>query len=133
MTSESVLKPKRGPLFWIGWIITILPVLALAMSAFMKVKKPHPEEMLKGMEHLGWSLSLMPGFAVVEAVCTLLYLIPQTAVLGAILLTGYLGGAIATHVRVGDDFSPPVIMGILIWVGLFCRDSRVRALIPWRR
>ena len=58
--------------------------------------------------------------------------IPQTAVLGAILVTGYLGGAIATHVRIEEQFIPPLVMGVLVWVGLFLRDARVRALIPWR-
>jgi hypothetical protein len=64
--------------------------------------------------------------------CTLLYAIPQTSVLGAILLTGYLGGATATHVRVGDNFAGPIIFGVLVWLGLFLRDSRLRALIPWK-
>jgi hypothetical protein len=63
------------------------------------------------------------------------YLIPQTAVLGAILLTGYLGGAIATHVRVGDPFSNyfmPILLAVLLWGGLYLRDKRLRALVPWR-
>jgi hypothetical protein len=66
-------------------------------------------------------------------VCTILYLIPQTSVLGAILLTGYLGGAVATHVRIGDQFVPPVLLGALLWLGLYLRDVRLRALIPLRK
>jgi xanthine/uracil permease len=61
------------------------------------------------------------------------YVIPQTSVLGAILLTGYLGGAVATHVRIDDNFVPPIVMGVLVWLGLFLRDPRLRALIPLRR
>jgi hypothetical protein len=70
---------------------------------------------------------------VVELCCVLLYLIPQTAVLGAILLTGYLGGATATHVRVDEAYFMPVVVGILVWLGLYLRDPRLRALVPWRR
>jgi hypothetical protein len=73
------------------------------------------------------------GLGILELVCTVLYAIPRTAVLGAILLTGYLGGAIATHVRIGDDFTPPVIMALLLWGGLYLRDARLRALLPLRR
>jgi hypothetical protein len=62
-----------------------------------------------------------------------LYVVPQTAVLGAVLLTGYLGGAVATHVRVGESFAIPLVLGILVWAGLFLRDARVRALLPLRK
>jgi len=71
---------------------------------------------------------------IVEASCAILYLIPRTAVLGAILVTGYLGGAVATHARVGDPaFITPALLGVIAWLGLFLRDRRVRALIPLRR
>ena len=63
----------------------------------------------------------------------MIYTIPQTSVLGAILLTGYLGGATATHVRVGQPFWFPIMMGVLVWAGLFLREERLRALIPLRR
>ena len=65
--------------------------------------------------------------------CAILYAIPQTSVLGAILATAYLGGAVATHVRVGQEFAVPVILGVLFWAGLFLRDSRLRAQLPFRR
>jgi hypothetical protein len=71
---------------------------------------------------------------IVELVCTILYLIPQTSVLGAILLTGYLGGATATHVRVSEAaFVGPVLFGVLLWLGLYVREPRLRALTPWRK
>jgi hypothetical protein len=64
--------------------------------------------------------------------CTIIYVIPRTAVLGAILLTGYLGGATATHVRLGEPFFVPIVLGVLVWGGLYLRDDRVRSLVPWR-
>jgi hypothetical protein len=78
-------------------------------------------------------MSLALGLGITEVACTIIYLIPRTAVLGAILLTGYFGGATATHVRVGDpSFVGPVVLGVLVWLGLFLRDDRLRALIPLR-
>jgi uncharacterized membrane protein YphA (DoxX/SURF4 family) len=113
-----------------GWIIGILPVLMLLMSAVMKFI---PNKQLQdGFTHLGWPLNLAFGLGIVELTCTILYLVPRTAVLGAILLTGYLGGAIASIVRVGDAFIPALVMGILLWGGLFLRDPRLRDLIPIR-
>jgi xanthine/uracil permease len=118
-------------MFWAGWVVSILPAIALVPSAVFKFIQP--ADMAKELARLGWQGAQMPTIGVVELVCTALYLIPQTAVLGAILLTGYLGGAIATHVRISDNFVPPVIIGVLVWLGLFLRDPRVRALIPIRR
>jgi len=114
----------------VGWIMGILPVLMLLMSAVMKFI---PNKQLQhGFTHLDWPISLAIALGIVELTCTILYLIPQTAVLGAILLTGYLGGAIASTVRVGDGFIPTLVMGIFLWGGLFLRDRRVRELIPLR-
>jgi uncharacterized membrane protein YphA (DoxX/SURF4 family) len=112
----------------IGWIMSILPALMLLMSAVMKFI-PN-KQMQEGFTHLGWPMGVAVTLGIVELTCTILYLIPRTTVLGAILLTGYLGGAIATTARVGDGFIPTVIMGIFLWGGLFLRDRRVRALIP---
>src|SRR5262245_5847004 len=116
---------------WTGWIVTALPALNLVMSAIFKFVQP--DFMMKELARLGWTQDVMVPLGIVELACTIIYLIPQTSVLGAILLTGYLGGATATHVRVYDNFIPPVIVGVLIWLGLFFRDPRVRALIPLRR
>jgi hypothetical protein len=114
----------------VGWTMSILPVLMLLMSAVMKFI-PN-KQMQDGFTHLGWPLNLAVPLGIVELTCTVLYLIPRTAVLGAILLTGYLGGAIATTLRVGDGFIPTVIMGVFLWGGLFLRDPRIRNLIPIR-
>jgi hypothetical protein len=101
------------------------------MSAVMKFILP--AEAAEGFEHLGWPVKLALALGIVELSSTILYLIPQTAVLGAILLTGYLGGAVATHVRIPENFVSPVIIGVLVWLGLWLRDARLRGLIPLRK
>jgi hypothetical protein len=108
-----------------------VPVLMMLMSATFKFLGT--AEVVKGFEHLGWSMTIVTVLGVIQVTCTVLYAIPRTAVLGAILLTGYLGGAIATCVRVGDAWIPQFVFGVLIWGGLYLRDPRVRALIPLSR
>lgn len=130
MQSDSQLAPVPKWMVWIGWIISILPALVLVMSGVMKFVKPEP--VVEGFAHLGWDVSLALGLGILEIACTVIYLIPRTAVLGAILLTGYLGGAVATHVRIGDQFFGPIILGVLVWGGLYLRDARLRALLPLR-
>jgi hypothetical protein len=78
----------------------------------------------------GFSASSATPIGITEISCVLLYLVPPTRVLGAILLTGYLGGAVVTHVRVGEPFIAPLVLGIVVWAGLFARDRRVASLIP---
>lgn len=124
--STSVSKT----MLWAGNVVSALPVLMLVMSGVMKILQP--PDVVKGFASLGWPVNLAIVLAVVELGCTILFVIPQTAVLGAILLTGYLGGATATHVRIGEPFYVPIILGVLIWLGLFLRDGRLRALIPIR-
>ena len=119
---------------WIGRILSALPVLFLLMDGIMKLVKPEP--VVKATIELGYPESVITALGVILLVCVILYLLPRTAVLGAILLTGYFGGAIATQMRVGNPlFSHvlfPVYLAALIWGGLFLRDSRLRALIPLR-
>jgi DoxX-like protein len=122
--------PSKGAL-WTGRVISALPVLMLVFSAVMKFLKP--KEVMEGFVHLGYPERLALGLGILELACTLLYVIPQTAVLGAILLTAYLGGATASHVRIGEPFYTPIILCVLVWLGLFLRDPRLRALIPLRR
>ena len=116
---------------WTGRVVSALPVLMLLMSAAFKFIKP--PGMAEGLAKMGWTEDQMLSLGILEIACTLLYVIPQTSVLGAILLTGYLGGATATHVRVGDSWIAPVIVGVLVWLGLFLRDHRLRALLPLRK
>src|SRR5437867_4405237 len=124
--NQPATAPNPTWMTWLGWIISLLPALALLASGGMKVaiimKKFEPP---KGGPDIGWSESAMLGLAIIEIGCTLIYLCPRLAVLGAILLTGYLGGAVATHVRIGDPpFYIPLILGALFWLGLVLRDER---------
>jgi hypothetical protein len=131
MMSEKQ-RPTSKVMTVIGWLLSVLPSLMLFFSASMKASGS--EEVAKGFEHLGYPEHLALTLALIEAGYTLLYLIPRTAVLGAILLTGYLGGAIATHVRLLElQYLAPLLLGVLIWGGLFLRDARVRALIPFQK
>jgi hypothetical protein len=116
--------------FYTGWVLSILPALMLTMSATFKFTQP--PDVVKGFEHLGWPLGLAVALGVVELACVVIYLFPKTAVLGAILLTGYLGGAVAAHVRLEEQFAMPVILGVMLWGGLYLRDIRLRALLPFR-
>jgi hypothetical protein len=131
MATEGQTAPVSKGLIWTGRVISALPVLVLIISAAMKLMKP--PEVTKGFVEFGFKERILTPLAFVELACTALYVIPQTSVLGAILLTGYLGGAVVTHLRVGDSFILPVVFGVLVWLGLFLRDSRIRALIPLRR
>ena len=88
--------------------------------------------MLQGFEHLGWPASITTKLGILEILCATLYLIPQISVLGAIILTGYLGGAIATHVRIGEPIYLHVVIGIFIWLGLYLREPRLDNLLPIR-
>lgn len=115
---------------WAGYVLSVLPALLLLFSAWMKLSKAPPA--MQGFVQFGFPESVLVGIGIVELLCTALYLIPRTAVLGAILLTGYLGGATATHLRVGDAFITPIIVGAVLWGALYLRDARIRALIPLR-
>ena len=124
--------PVSRVAFWAGWVLSVLPCLMLFMSAAMKLAQP--DVVMEGFEKMGYPRSLALKLGIVEVVCTVLYLFPRTAVLGAVLLTGYLGGAVATHVRVEElSFVTPVLLGVVIWLGLYLRDRRVRDLLPLRR
>jgi hypothetical protein len=101
------------------------------MSAFLKLKDG--PEVMKGIAHLGLPESMIVPLSILEISCVVIYLIPATSVLGAILLTGYLGGAICTHWRVGDPFFVHIILGTFIWLGLFLREKRLKELIPVRK
>ena len=117
-------------ILWAGYVMSALPVLLLLFSGVMKLMKPAP--VVEGFAHLGYPASLALGLGIVELACVVVYVIPCTSVLGAILLTGYLGGATATHVRIGEPFFMPIVLGVLVWGGLYLRDDRLRALLPLR-
>jgi hypothetical protein len=116
---------------WTGRTVSGLVVLFLLFDGLAKVMRAQPS--VEGTMQLGYPDGLVVPIGLTLLVCTAVYVIPRTSVLGAILLTGYLGGATATHVRVQDpNFVFPLTFGVLVWVGLFLRDDRLRALIPLR-
>ena len=123
--------PVSKKVLWISYIMSILPALLFIMSAVMKLVKP--PEVVKGFAELGIPEHLALPLGIIELTCTVIYLIPRTSVLGAILLTGYLGGAILTHLRVGQPFIMPFVVGVVVWGALYLREPRLRALIPLRR
>jgi hypothetical protein len=120
-------------MLWAGRIMSALPALFLILDAAMKLAML--DIVVETTVKMGYPQSVILGLGIVLLASSVIYLIPQTSVLGAIVLTGYLGGAVATHVRVGDGMFPicfPIILGALIWGGLVLRDARLRSLLPLR-
>lgn len=131
MQSDRQMARAAKTRLWAGRILSGLPVLLLLFSGVLKLLKPAP--VVQGFAHFGYPASLVLAIGMLELGCTIVYVIPRTSVLGAILLTGYLGGATASNVRIGDPlFFVPAILGVLVWAGLFLRDDRLRALLPLR-
>jgi DoxX-like protein len=135
-TKGGIMQPidqtatvSKGRL-WAGRIISILPALFLIVDAVMKLIKPAP--VVEATVKLGYSESVIVPLGIVLLISTILYLIPRTAVLGAILLTGYLGGAVDAHVHAGEVGSIlfPIVFGILLWLGLYLRDPWLGKLVP---
>lgn len=127
--ATSSTPPGRAAL-WIGRILSVGVASMLIMSAAMKLSGG--AELVAGLGHLGVPIDLVGKLAAAELTCVLLYLLPHTAVLGAVLLTGYLGGATFAHLRVGDSFIFPALLGVVVWAGLFLREPRLRRLLPLR-
>ena len=130
MQTGTQMAPASNKRLWAGRIISALCLLFLLFDSAIKVMKLPPA--VEGTVRLGYPESLVVAFGIVSLVCTVAYAIPRTSILCAILLTGYLGGATATHVRIGQPFFFPIVFGVLIWAGLFLREERLRALIPLR-
>lgn len=131
LETQTVSASKK--MVWTGRVISALPVLFLLMDGVMKLFKPG-FVVTKTVE-LGYPESVIVGLGVVLTVCTILYVIPNTSVIGAVLLTGYLGGAVATHLRLLQGIFPvsfPIIVGALVWLGLVLREPRLRAILPLR-
>jgi hypothetical protein len=121
-------SPKRGAL-WTGRVVGALPALAMILSGAMKLS--HNPKVVEAFVHkFGYSEDALLGIGILELACVLVYLVPRTTFLGSVLMTAYLGGAVATHVRVNDAFVIPVVLGVLVWVGLYLREPRLRALAP---
>lgn len=135
MQTAVKAAPVSNKALWAGRIVSGLVSLFLLFDAIGKLMRA--DVVLQAFDKLGYQRSVSIGIGTVLLICVAIYVIPRTSILGAILLTGYLGGAVAVQVRVGNPlFSEalfPVYMGILIWGGLFLREERLRALVPLRR
>jgi len=127
----AIARPGRGAV-WTGRVLSALPVLLMLFSASLKLTR-NAGALEPFTTKFAYPASTLVPIGVAEVLCAVLYAIPQTAVLGAILTTTYLGGAVATHVRASDPFVMPIVLGIVVWLGLYLRDERLRALVPLRR
>jgi len=116
---------------WTGRVVSGLAGLMVVFSASMKLM--HSPEVVQGFAHFGFPEGVITPIAIVELACVLIYLVPQTAVLGAILTSAYFGGAVVTHVRLEEGFVAPVLVAVALWAGLWLRDPALRALAPLRR
>lgn len=125
--------PASKTALWSGRILSALAVLFTLFDGVTKVmKEPH---VMQASAQLGYANRLIPVIGIILLICTVIYVIPSTSILGAVLLTGYLGGAVASQMRIGNPLFEtvfPIIFGALVWLGLFLRDKRLRALIPLR-
>jgi hypothetical protein len=125
-------KWKRW-LVWVGWVVSLWPVFVVGSSAHWKLTRA--PFYLTMLAQIGWPDSALTLLACLQLGCIILYIIPQTAVLGAVLLTGYLGGAVAAYTRIGHAY--PVVVpfstSVIAWLGIWLRDERLRALLPIRR
>jgi DoxX-like family len=123
--------PTKKSILWAGRVLSAVPILMLLMSAAMKLAH-QPMIVATLGSHLGFRESTITGIGLLELACVALYAVPATSVFGVVMLTAYLGGAVAAHVRVGDPFPMPIILATLAWLGLYLRDQRLRALLPLR-
>ena len=134
MSTETQSLGVSKKALWAGRTISTVIVLLLILDGVMKFFKPQP--VVDAFAHLGIPIELDFAIGTLLLLCTLLYAVPATSILGAILLTGYLGGAVMTHLRAGDPLFThvlfPTYLGSLLWLGLYLRDSRLRVLIPVR-
>jgi DoxX-like family len=125
------VEGASGKIVWTGRVLTGVVSLLFFFSAAMKFVGG--AEVKEGMAHLGLPESMTIPLGILEAACTVVYLIPATSVLGAILLAGYMGGAICTHWRVGDPFVGQIAIALVIWLAIYLREPRLKALIPLRK
>ena len=117
---------------WTGRVVSALTAVPMLMAAAMNFART--QQALDGMKQFGYPESAVLTVGILASLAVVLYIIPRTAVLGAIVMTGYFGGAIATHIRISDPGWPAALVcGILTWLGLYLRDARLRALLPLRR
>ena len=133
MSSATVTRtaPASGAMLWTGRILTTLVALFLLFDAVIKILKLPAA--VEGTMRIGYPAQFVVPIGIALLVSLALHVVPRTTILGSILLTGYLGGATASMVRMSDRwFLFPVLIGVLTWVGLYLRDEQLRTLIPWR-
>lgn len=131
MQSELQAAPPSKSILWTGRVLSILAVLFMLFDSIGHIVKPAP--VVQAFAQLGIPLHLAVTLGIIQLICILLYVVPQTAVLGAVLVTGYLGGAVAIHMRVGNPLFEcifPILIGIFFWAGLLLRTPRLRAIFP---
>lgn len=126
-------KGGKRWMLWISWVVSLWPAFVIVTSATWKLTR-NPAYVAE-FGRIGWPESALTGLALIQLSCLVLYLIPPTAILGAVLLTGYLGGAIAAYVRLGEPYPVlvPLSTSLIAWAGIYLRDERLRALLPVRR
>ena len=122
------VNPQSKKALWAGRIISIICILFMIVDGGMKLFKATPS--MEGSAQLGWPLNQVQTIGITSLICALLYIFPRTAILGAILLTAYLGGAISIMVRAEQAFYFPLIFGVLVWAGVYFRNEKLRTLIP---
>jgi len=134
MQKPSLATPGPRWMFWTGWLLSFFPVLVMLSSAWVRGTQ-HTYAVAEIVTGYGYSESAIVRIVIAECALVVLYLFPPTSVLAAIVMTGYLGGAVAAHLRIADTGRAviPLVVGILAWGGLYLRDSRIRQLIPFRR
>jgi hypothetical protein len=124
-------NPISKTSLWIGRVISILCVLFLLFDSIVKLIKP--QFVVEATVKMGYPENTIVGIGIALLVCTILYVIPLTSVLGAIFITGYLGGAVASSVRLEQPFIFPIIFAFLVWLGLYLRDSRLHVLLNMKK
>lgn len=128
---QAETQTASGKPLWTGRILSILAVVFMLFDAIGHLLKPAP--VVQAFLQLGFPLNLSVDLGVIQLICVLVYVIPRTAIFGAVLITGYLGGAVAIHMRVGNPVFEcvfPILIGIFFWAGLFLRDTRLSAIFP---
>lgn len=134
--SQSFSQPAQASkgAQWAGWVITVLVALFLLFDGITKIMKV--SAVMEAFARLGYPQRLAPIIGTILVICVVIYLIPRTSILGAILLAAYLGGAVEVNLRAGDpafETCFPIILGVLVWLAVFLREPRLRSLIPLRR
>jgi|SRR4051812_41648173 hypothetical protein len=131
MESGTQTPPVSKGMHWTGIIFTVLSALILFFAAAFPFI--NPAAAAQGNAHMGYPASTGLLITILATICTILYLIPRTSVLGAVLLTGYLGGATASHIRIGEAPIPPLVVAAFVWLGIYLREPRLRAVLPVRK